>query len=86
MSVFSVFYSTPIYAVPFGVICQLKTGNLTANIQALGDKKCFNLPIVFFFLKTPIVLEHLLLLLFFIIIYLFIFGCVGSSFLCEGFL
>ena len=23
---------------------------------------------------------------FFLIIYLFIFGCVGSSFLCEGFL
>ena len=24
--------------------------------------------------------------LFFFLIYLFIFGCVGSSFLCEGFL
>ena len=25
-------------------------------------------------------------ILFFFLIYLFIFGCVGSSFLCEGFL
>ena len=38
----------------------------------------------FFFFKTPIVLEHLLLFFFFNL--LFIFGCVGSSFLREGFL
>ena len=36
---------------------------------------------------SPHPLQHLLFLDFFLIfIYLFIYGCVGSSFLCEGFL
>ena len=35
---------------------------------------------------SPIVLEHLLLYFILFLINLFIFGCVGSSFLREGFL
>ena len=38
---------------------------------------------------TPLISSQvvsLLIFFFFLIIYLFIFGCVGSSFLCEGFL
>ena len=38
------------------------------------------------FLLFILFLKYTSLPLFFLIIYLFIFGCVGSSFLCEGFL
>ena len=44
---------------------------------------------VFFFLKKDIYFTFFFLKgipLFLFFIYLFIFGCVGSSFLCEGFL
>ena len=41
---------------------------------------CIGKWILFFFFKEPF------LFLFYLFIYLFIFDCVGSSFLCEGFL
>ena len=40
--------------------------------------ECFNFPLIFFFFFKDI--------FFCKFIYLFIFGCVGSSFLCKGFL
>ena len=39
--------------------------------------------ILFYFLYSRLLIIHFLKFLF---IYLFIYGCVGSSFLCEGFL
>ena len=41
---------------------------------------------VFFFFLNNIFAWVYLLLIFKIFVYLFIYGCVGSSFLCEGFL
>ena len=36
--------------------------------------------------QLSVILQHLHFFFNYLFIYLFIFGCVGSSFLCEGFL
>ena len=53
--------------------------NGTAHSVVFGDQLLSRYMILFFFLKEFLYFHYLF-------IYLFIFGCVGSSFLCEGFL
>ena len=66
---------------------QVSAYNFLAALGSVESAVCSVVAFFFFFLKTPIVLEHLcFFVLFFCFLNLFIFGCVGSPFLCEGFL
>ena len=59
------------------LVCRFNMGSLSAKLCVPWALGLFYFFLFFIFLKVFFIL---------IFIYLFIFGCVGSSFLCEGFL
>ena len=55
------------------------------NLLTLGNRLIFGgfIPLFFFFLNKDFFFFKFWV---YLCIYLFIYGCIGSSFLCEGFL
>ena len=56
------------------------------TMPSMCENKSIQLTISFFFFLVTQFPEALVFFVVYLFIYLFIFGCVGSSFLCEGFL